>query len=163
MGGESAYAQLGGRRRLPFCTRCGIEAKPSDMFCRSCGTRQPVSGSGAAGSGTSAGLSPQAAAILSYLPWLGWIVGIYILASAQFRNDREARFHAYQGLYLFVAWLLVDWAIGPWFELLPGPELPVAGLLHLLLLGVWIFMLVKTSRGERYVLPVVGELAERSL
>ena len=131
------------------------------MFCRSCGARQPVSGSDP--SGSSSGLSPQAAAILSYLPWLGWIAGIYVLASSKFSKDRETRFHAYQGLYLFVAWLLVDWAIGPWFERLPGPELPVAALLHLLLIGVWIFMLVKTSRGERYVLPVVGELAERSL
>lgn len=148
---------------MPFCTRCGIEAKPSDMFCRSCGARQPVSGGDASTSGASSGLSPRAAAILSYLPWLGWIAGIYILASAQFCRDRETRFHAYQGLYLFVAWLLVDWAIGPWFEILSGPELPVGALLHLLLIGVWIFMLVKTSRGERYVLPVVGELAERSL
>jgi uncharacterized membrane protein len=133
------------------------------MFCRSCGARQPVSGGDASTSGASSGLSPRAAVILSYLPWLGWIAGIYILASAQFRRDRETRFHAYQGLYLFVAWLLVDWAIGPWFEILPGPELPVGALLHLLLIGVWIFMLVKTSRGERYVLPVVGKLAERSL
>lgn len=108
-------------------------------------------------------MSPQAAAILSYLPWLGWIVGIYILASDRFRRDRVTRFHAYQGLYLFVAWLIVDWAIVRWFEQMPGPDLPVGFLLHLLLIGVWIFMLIKTGRGERYSLPLVGELAERSL
>ena len=30
-------------------------------------------------------------------------------------------------------------------------------------LVVWIFMLVKTSRGEDYDLPIVGELARKSM
>jgi uncharacterized membrane protein len=30
-------------------------------------------------------------------------------------------------------------------------------------LVVWIVMLIKTSRGERHSLPVLGDLAERSL
>ena len=148
---------------MPFCTQCGAKAQPTDVFCRDCGARQPVPSDGTSSHSESSGLSPQAAAILSYLPWLGWIVGIYILASARFRSDRVTRFHAYQGLYLFVAWLMVDWAIGPWFKKMPGLDLPVGSLLQLLLIGVWIFMLVKTSRGERYSLPLVGELAERSL
>ena len=109
------------------------------------------------------GLSPQAASILSYVPWVGWLAGIYILASSKFRQDRETRFHAYQGLYLFVAWLVVDWAIRPWFGQLPGPDLHIAGLLHLMLLGLWVFMLIKTGSGQKYSLPIVGELAERSL
>ena len=148
---------------MPFCTQCGAKAPPTDVFCRACGARQPVPSGGPGSHSESSGLSPQAAAILSYLPCLGWIVGIYILASARFRSDRVTRFHAYQGLYLFVAWLMVDWAIRPWFEKMPGPDLPIGFLLQLLLIGVWIFMLVKTSRGERYSLPLVGELAERSL
>lgn len=148
---------------MPFCTQCGAKAQPTDVFCRACGSRQPVRQGGPTSDDASSGLSPQAAAILSYLPWLGWVVAIYILASARFHGDRVTRFHAYQGLYLFVAWLIVDWAIGPWFKWMPGPDLPVGFLLDLLLIGVWIFMLVKTSRGERYSLPLVGELAERSL
>jgi len=145
---------------LPFCTRCGAEAQPTDQFCRKCGARQPVSGVRLSGA---AGLSPRAASILSYVPWLGWIAAIYVLASSRFRNDRDTRFHAYQGLYLFVAWLVVDWAITPWFRWLPGPDLRIDGLLQLFLLGLWIFMLIKTWGGERYSLPIVGELAERSL
>ena len=32
-----------------------------------------------------------------------------------------------------------------------------------LILGLWVFMLIKASKEERYSLPVIGELAERSL
>lgn len=97
------------------------------------------------------------------MPWLGWIAAIYVLASVRFRTDRDTRFHAYQGLYLFVAWLVVDWAFTPWFQWLPGRDLPIDELLQLCLLVLWVFMLIKTWGGERYSLPVVGELAERSL
>lgn len=149
---------------MPFCTRCGVEAQPADHFCRKCGARQPISGAPRYPTGNaSSSLSPRAASILSYVPWLGWIVAIYVLASVEFRQNRDARFHAYQGLYLFVAWLVVDWALTPWFRWLPGRDMPIEGLLHLFLLGLWIFMLIKTWGGERYALPIVGELAERSL
>ena len=152
---------------MPYCNRCGKKVEASDAFCRMCGARQPVAAPrvpGSAPGNAAAGLlSPRAASILSYVPWFGWIVAVYVLASAKFRGRRDARFHAYQGLFLFVGWLVVDWAIEPWFKLMPGPDVPVELLFGLLFLGVWIFMLIKTSRGERYSLPIVGELAERSL
>lgn len=108
-------------------------------------------------------VSERAASMLCYIPWLGWIGGLYVLASPRFRQARDARFHAYQGLYLFVAWLLTDWVIGPWLNFLPGPDLPFDKLLQMAILVLWIVMLIKTSKGERYSLPVVGEIAERSL
>jgi uncharacterized membrane protein len=71
------------------------------------------------------------------------------------------RFHAFQGLYIFAAWLIVDWAIQPIFSSLHH-VLRVDSLLQMLLMFVWIFMLVKTSHGEIYELPLIGELAQRS-
>ena len=146
---------------MPYCTRCGKKAEPTDVFCRMCGVRQPVAATAAAAGDTF--LSPRAASILCYVPWFGWMVAVYVLASTKFRSQRDPRFHAYQGLFLFVAWLVVDWVVGPWFEFMPGPPLPVEPLFGLLFLGVWIFMLIRTSRGDRYALPILGELAERSL
>jgi uncharacterized membrane protein len=35
-------------------------------------------------------------------------------------------------------------------------------LLELLILGTSIFMMVKTSNNDPYVLPIIGELAQRS-
>ena len=46
--------------------------------------------------------------MLCYIPFAGWIACIVVLASPQFREDQAVRFNAFQGLYLFVAWLLVQ-------------------------------------------------------
>ena len=148
---------------MPYCTRCGHQVTATDAFCRKCGVRQPVAAGAAVGGAAPGLLTPRAVSILSYVPWFGWIVAIYALASARYRGGRDARFHAYQGLFIFVGWLVVDWALIPWFGLMPGPSVPLEPVFGLLFLGVWIFMMVKTGRGERYSLPVVGELAERSL
>jgi uncharacterized membrane protein len=36
-------------------------------------------------------------------------------------------------------------------------------LIRAVMLGVWIFMIIKASHEETYSLPLLGELAERSL
>lgn len=97
------------------------------------------------------------------MPWFGWLASIWVLAAERFRRDQEVRFHAYQGFYIFVGWVIVHWAVRLWFELIFVDFPPLWRLAELLILGLWIFMLVKTSTGEKYSLPVVGELAERSL
>ena len=82
-----------------------------------------------------------------------------MLSSDRYQNDRQVRFHAFQGLYLFVAWLLADWVIGPIFR---GMDMHIEGLLKAAVFFTWIFMIVKTSQNQHYRLPVFGELAERS-
>jgi uncharacterized membrane protein len=148
---------------LPYCTQCGAEVTDFDRFCRRCGTAQPATGPSGQRKPPPGGVSPRAASILCYVPWLGWIGSLYVLATDRFRTDRDVRFHAYQGLYLFVAWMLVHYVVGFWQAFLPGPNLPFDKLLEFLILILWIVMLVKTSKGERFTIPVVGELAERSL
>jgi len=143
---------------VPDCTACGRQVLDTDAYCRQCGRSQPT----AASRGGPA-ISPRAASILCDIPWLGWIASLYVLAADKFRPAKDVRFHAYQGLYLFVAWLLVHWTIGLWLRVMPGPYIPIDKLLELALLVVWIFMLLKTSKGERYTLPLLGELAQRSL
>lgn len=148
---------------MPFCTKCGHQVHASDIYCRSCGVQQPAT---TVGSTLGAGLpplSPQAASVLCYVPWLGWIAAIYVIASKQFEQLRDVRFHAYQGLYLFVCWLLADWAVEPWLRMFHGPARAFGALLQIAVLVAWVVMLVKTSRGERHPLPVIGDLAERSL
>jgi uncharacterized membrane protein len=105
--------------------------------------------------------------MLCYIPIVGWIPAIIVLASQTFRRDRTVRFHAFQGLYLFVAWLFVDQVIHPMFHLLPGPtfgiHLGFSSILKILLYIAWAVMLIKTSQEEFYSLPIIGELAERSV
>ena len=152
---------------MPYCCQCGKETRPADVFCAVCGARQPVTANPAAG------MSPRTASILCYLPVVGWIPAIIVLASKQFRQDLTVRFHAFQGIYLFVLWLIVDWILSPimGFRFLPGsshalrllPGLGLVAMLKVLLLGAWIFMLVKVSHGEHFRLPILGELADRSV
>lgn len=100
-----------------------------------------------------------------YIPIVGWIAAIIVLATSRFQNDRGVRFHAFQGLYLFVVWLLVDWVLEPFVHMVPGPGAMKAttALLHVAIFAAWIWMIIKTSQEQMYRLPIVGELAERSV
>lgn len=157
---------------MPFCVNCGTQVQDSDLFCGRCGSKQPERPAGfpqtapppppAAGVGS--GIDARTAAILCYIPLVGWIASIFVLASTKFRNDTETRFHAFQGLYLFVAWLIVDWVLGPMTRFSGGyMGLNVAKLLKLIVMGTWIFMLVKVSQREHFKLPILGEWAEKSV
>jgi uncharacterized membrane protein len=108
------------------------------------------------------GLSPRTASILCYTPILGWVAAVVVLAARKFRHERIVRFHAFQGLYLFAAWLVVQWVVHPLFMATSGRFMRVDHLLELLILGTSIFMMVKTSNNDPYVLPIIGELAQRS-
>ena len=152
---------------MPYCCQCGGETRDEDVYCGACGTRLPSptrTGGGRIG--------PRAASVLCYIPVLGWIPAVIALASQRFRQDVTVRFHAFQGIYLFVAYLLADWVLGPMASLgflheahrgWMAPQVMAGSLLKLLIVLIWVFMLVKTSQGELYKLPLLGELADRSV
>ena len=99
---------------------------------------------------------------LCYIPIVGWIFAMIVLAGQRFRGNRDVRFHAFQGLFLFVVVLVIDWVFKP----MASHSHVTSGLsdlvqLGLILLGV--FMLVRTRHGEMIRLPILGELAEKSV
>jgi len=151
---------------MPYCCQCGNGTRDNDLFCGVCGARQ------AASPAASGGMSPRTASILCYIPVVGWIPAVIALASRHFRQDVTVRFHAFQGIYLFVVWLIVDWILSPvaGFNLMHGwsrpwvlPGLSLVFVLKAVILVTWIFMLVKVSHGEHFRLPILGELADRSV
>ena len=152
---------------MPFCSQCGNAAGPADRFCGRCGAGQPNTGGAAAGPRPGAGgdqlgnMSPRTASILCYIPWIGWVAAIVVLAAERFRGNRDVRFHAFQGLYLFVASLMNQWVLRalPW----PLGHVQLYGLVELGLLGMSIFMMVKAAHEQAYALPLFGELAARSV
>jgi len=149
---------------MPYCCQCGSSVEARDAYCGKCGARQPASS--APPVDYLRGVSPRAASLLCYIPILGWIVSIVVLASARFRGDTRTRFHAFQGLYLFVTWLIVDWVLSPMFGYtFGGPPFHqiFPGLLKAVIFGAWIFMIIKTSQDEMYKLPILGDLAEKSV
>jgi len=131
----------------------------ADVFCAKCGARQPNVPPRPAVSFES--ITPRTASILCYIPVFGWICSIIVLASARFRANRVVRFHAFQGLYLFVAYLIDDWVLKPVFSVVR--HMPLNGLIQVVLLAMSIFMIIKASHDEAYALPIIGELAEKSV
>ena len=144
---------------MPFCSQCGNQVDAADVFCAKCGARQPNAAPRPADPFSS--ITPRTASILCYIPGLGWIGSIIVLASERFRGNRMVRFHAFQGLYLFVAYLIEDWVLKPMFTVIPHMHLN--GIVDVVLLGMSIFMIVKASRDEAFALPIIGELAEKSV
>ena len=147
---------------MPFCCQCGSRVSDDDVFCGKCGRRQAPAPPPPRSDYAST-MHPRTASILCYVPFLGWIASIVVLASEKFRANRTVRFHAFQGLYLFVAWLIIDHVMAPVIGLAGGGRLHLGSLLRAGMLGVWVFMLVKTSQEQLFSLPIIGELAERSV
>jgi len=147
---------------MPFCSQCGNPVGGADAFCSRCGARQPTdAGRPIRANDPLSGINPRTASILCYIPGVGWIASIVVLASDRFRHNRTVRFHAFQGLYLFVAWLIEDWVLRPLLPIVPN--LHLHPILRAVLLGMSIFMMVKASHEEAYSLPVLGELAQKSV
>jgi len=147
---------------MPFCSQCGHKVDPRDLFCAKCGSRQPVHAIPPNVNDLLAGISPRTASILCYIPTLGWIAAVIVLATHRFRNDRTVRFHAFQGLYLFAAWLVVQWALKPVFRDLSDSFIRVDQILEMVIIGLWIFMMIKAAHEEAYSLPLIGDLAQKS-
>jgi len=102
---------------------------------------------------SSTGLEANIAGLLCYV--LGWVSGlVFILIE---KESKLVRFHAIQSIYVFgtltVASIVFGW-------------IPVIGLVIRPLLGVlgvvlWIVLMIKAYQGEKYKLPLVGDLAEK--
>ena len=108
----------------------------------------------------STGLQENVAGALSYL--FGWVTGIifYLL-----EPDRPfVRFHAVQSIIVFGA-LTILGILFSIFSVIPGLGWmltvlvgPVLGLVGFIL---WLVLIIKAYQGERYKLPVIGDMAEK--
>jgi uncharacterized membrane protein len=147
---------------MPYCCQCGQGVGTQDVFCANCGNRQPET---KPVTDYFHGVTPRTASLLCYIPIVGWVVAIVVLASVRFREDAKVRFHAFQGLYLFVAWLIVDWVLSPLLSFPHewGPYKIIPALMKVAVFGAWVFMIIKTAQDEMYKLPILGELAEKSV
>ena len=148
---------------MAYCVQCGKPISDTDKFCPACG-RPQTPGPSSNPANFWANVTDDNAALLCYIPWVGWIAAIAVLASAKFKGNKRLLFHAFQGLYIFVAWLLVDWFVSPMLRFgpsFPGQVLP--RLLSLAVFAAWIVMLIKVHQNEDYRLPIFGELADRSV
>lgn len=123
----------------------------------------PTAGPSGGGT-TSTGLDPQLAGLLCYI--LGLITGLifYLIE----KTNQTVRFHAAQSIVFSIAWIVI-WVVLGIVGLVLGQISyalgNVFGIVSLLVwLGlfiVWIVLLVKGYSGEKWKLPVLGDIAER--
>jgi len=148
------------------CPECGGEDAGDGQVCASCGV--PLVSGSAWSTATSMGLQQNAAGMLCYL--LGWITGLIFI---KLEKDNDfVRFHAMQSIVIFGGLM---WGIAVAFSVsLLLLEIPNVGVIVWLfwvfgwawvfLIGIlWIFLMVKAYRGQRYKVRWAGSLAEKYL
>jgi len=146
---------------MAFCSGCGTEVGSDVAFCPKCGkalSATPVPAPIGAGAGATTGLQENVAGFLCYI--LGWVTGLIF-----FLIDKRpsVRFHAMQSMIAFGALFVIQWVFvwGGWFGGILGYALMgmIGSVIGLLALVAWILCMVKAYQGQRFKLPVIGDLA----
>jgi uncharacterized membrane protein len=113
-----------------------------------------------------AGLEENMACALCYL--VGLLTGVLFLVLAPYNQNRLIRFHAFQSIFVHIASFFVFiglMIVVSFLHFIPvlGTILalmlyPVVGLVFFIL---WLMLMYKAYNRERWVLPIVGPLAEK--
>ena len=74
-----------------------------------------------------------------------------------YNRSSYARFHAWQSIFLGIAIIAIDTVLG----LIPIVGWITAPIISLDFLVLWIMVLIKASKGERYKVPFLGNFAEQ--
>ena len=165
---------------MAHCTKCGAELPDTAQFCQKCGQPQGVPPTNPGFRPPSppyqpapAGLSENAAATLSYV--LGWLTGIifYLIDKRPY-----VRFHAAQSIVTFGGLNIIHkvvaimfgfgWALGGFSPFEGdgmghfagfGIGIMLLSLIGLLTFVLWIVCMIKAYRGERFMVPIAGNIA----
>jgi uncharacterized membrane protein len=113
------------------------------------------------------GMTDNVAGALCYLA--GLITGVLFLALAPYNQSKFVRFHAFQSIFFNVAWIGI-WIVEMILSAVLHAILPFGiGILFAMLglviwLGgflIWLFLMYKAYSNEKFMLPIVGALAEK--
>jgi uncharacterized membrane protein len=102
------------------------------------------------------GLEPNVAGLLCYL--VGWVTGLIFFLIE--KDDDFVRFHAMQSIIVFGAITVLSIIFGILF-MVPFVGWILGTILWIGSLVLWILLMVKAYQGERFKLPIAGDLAEK--
>ena len=109
-------------------------------------------------------MQENVASLLCYV--LGWITGIIFLVMDPYKNNRNIKFHAWQSIIFFglvtviqiflsqILWHMLPismWELWYW----------TVRIFSLLILVAWIFLMVQAYNNKRFVIPIIGGIAEQ--
>jgi uncharacterized membrane protein len=157
---------------VAFCPSCGAEVQGQaqgqiqERFCAKCGapvTAGAVETLPPPSAASAAGLEENVASALCYLLWV--VGGILFLVIKPYSQNKTIRFHAFQAIFFWVAAIVVWIAVGivsnvlsfmgDWFIN------ALRDLIGLAIFIVWLMLMFKAYNRERWVLPVIGPMAEK--
>ena len=142
------------------CASCGAQLEETAAFCSVCG--KPVSPSAPGGTaapppatpGQVGGLTENVAGMLAYVTI---IPAIIFLVMEPYNRNRFVRFHSFQCIFFALLWIVLNIVLG----VIPILGWAMSGLVSVAALLVWLLLLFKAYQGERFKLPVIGDMAEK--
>jgi uncharacterized membrane protein len=134
-----------------LCPSCNAETG-SSTFCPHCGANTATGA--AAVPAQQGGLSETAAGAIAYITI---IPAIIFLAMEPYNRSSFVRFHAWQSIFLGVAAFAIHLIL---------MVIPIVGWLLMVPVGLgflvlWIVVIIKASKGERFKIPFIGNFAEQ--
>ena len=102
---------------------------------------------------SSTGLEENVAGLLCYI--VGWISGLVFFLIE--KDSKFVKFHAMQSIITSVALMIIFWVV----NIIPFVGWAISGIVGVLALVLWIVLMIKAYQGEKFKLPVIGDLAEK--
>ena len=104
---------------------------------------------------TALGIDENIEGLLCYI--LGFITGILFLVLE--KENRFVRFHAMQSIATFLPLFVISMVLG-FIPIIGWVISPLIGLVGLIL---WLLLMYKAFKGEKYKLPIAGDFAEQQI
>lgn len=109
---------------------------------------------------TALGLEENIEAALCYFGV--WFTGLIFY----FVEDKNKliRFHAMQSILVFLPLMILSWIFGGFFGLFHygfGWFVWISWLFWVLIVILWLILMIKAFQGQKFKLPIVGDLAEK--
>ena len=161
---------------MAYCSHCGSELV--GRFCGKCGAAAPgVDQPGAPPPPPSPppvspprafsapGLDENVASALCYLGLV--ITGVLFLFLEPYNKNKNIRFHAFQSIFVWIAIMVASAVVSAVF----GNIFDTSGTLflwrliwaafRLAVIALWLLLMYRAYKRERWVLPVAGEMAQK--
>lgn len=105
------------------------------------------------------GLAPNVASLLCYL--CTWVTGLIFLLIE--KENKDVKFHAWQAIFLGIA------VFAAYLVIMIIGFIPYLGIVAMILnlvvwvgfLVVWIIAMIKAYQGQKWLIPIIGPMAEQ--